>query len=189
MNQLILNKQQNAEVMVQEQLHQYLTFLVGKDNLAISILDVKEIIEINTITRVPMTPVYIRGVINLRGNVVPVIDLSARLGRECSDITKRTCIVLVQVEYNDESQLIGMLVDAVDEILDLPRSNIMPAPDFGADIRNDFIQAMGRVGDEFIILLNINRVLSVNELSQLKQVVNNERSHTNKEINFNLSDG
>ncbi len=184
MNPLIVKKNQNTEVMVQEQLHQYLTFLVGKDNLAISILDVKEIIEINTITRVPMTPEYIRGVINLRGNVVPVIDLSARLGRKCSEITKRTCIVLVQVEYHDESQLLGMLVDAVDEILDLPQSNIMPPPDFGADIRNDFIQAMGRVGDEFIILLNINRVLSVKELSQLKQVIDNEGSNANIEAGF-----
>ena len=170
MNQLIIKKQRNTELVAQEQLHQYLTFLVGKDNLAISILDVKEIIEINMITRVPMTPDYIRGVINLRGNVVPVIDLSARLGRECSEINKRTCIVLVQVDYNEESQLLGMLVDAVDEILDLPESNILPPPDFGADIRNDFIKGMGRVNDEFIILLDINRVLALKELSQLRQV-------------------
>jgi purine-binding chemotaxis protein CheW len=108
---------------------------------------------------------------------VPVIDLSARLGRECSEITKRTCIVLVQVEYHEESQFLGMLVDAVDEILDLPESNIMPPPDFGADIRNDFIQAMGRVGDEFIILLDINRVLSLKELSQLKQVSEQQASY------------
>jgi purine-binding chemotaxis protein CheW len=173
MNQLIQRNQQNTKILVQEHLHQYLTFLVGKDNLAISILDVKEIIEINMITRVPMTPEYIRGVINLRGNVVPVIDLSARLGRECSEINKRTCIVLVQVDYNEESQLLGMLVDAVDEILDLPESNIMPPPDFGADIRNDFIKGMGRVGDQFIILLDINRVLALKELSQLRQVAEN----------------
>lgn len=170
MSDLMLKKQPSTELKAQEQLRQYLTFLVGKDNLAISILDVKEIIEINMITRVPMTPDYIRGVINLRGNVVPVIDLSARLGRACSEISKRTCIVLVQVEYNEEGQLLGLLVDAVDEILDLPESNIMPPPDFGADIRNDFIQGMGRVGDEFIILLDINRVLALKELSQLKQV-------------------
>ncbi|MDO9161530.1 MAG: chemotaxis protein CheW [Methylococcaceae bacterium] len=176
MNQLIHKKQHN-ELAAQEQLHQYLTFLVGKDNLAISILDVKEIIEINAITEVPMTPDHIRGVINLRGHVVPVIDLSARLGRGCSEITKRTCIVLVQVEYNDETQLLGMLVDAVDEILDLPETSILPPPDFGADIRNDFIQAMGRVGDEFIILLNINRVLSVKELSQLKKIADYDSNH------------
>jgi len=170
MNQLLHKKENRTELMAQDQLRQYLTFRAGNENLAISILDVKEIIEINTITDVPMTPDYIRGVINLRGNVVPVIDLSARLGRQSSEITNRSCIVLVQVDYNDDAQLLGMLVDAVDEILEIPEANIMPPPDFGADIRIDFIQAMGRVGDAFIILLNINRVLSVKELSQLKQV-------------------
>lgn len=184
MNQLTHKKDNRTEVMTQDQLRQYLTFRAGDENLAISILDVKEIIEINTITDVPMTPDYIRGVINLRGNVVPVIDLSARLGRISSEITKRSCIVLVQVEYNEDAQLLGMLVDAVDEILEIPEVNIMPPPDFGADIRTDFIQSMGRVGDEFIILLNINRVLSIKELSQLKQVADYEGGHANKETNF-----
>lgn len=177
MSQLLQHKETRTEVTVHDQLRQYLTFQAGNKNLAISILDVKEIIEINTITDVPMTPDYISGVINLRGNVVPVIDLSARLGRHCSEITKRSCIVLVQVDYHEDAQLLGMLVDAVDEILEIPETNIMPPPDFGADIRTDFIQAMGRVGDEFIILLNINRVLSVKELSQLKQVADYEGEH------------
>lgn len=163
-----------TEMTAHDQLRQYLTFSAGNKNLAISILDVKEIIEINMITDVPMTPDYIRGVINLRGNVVPVIDLSARLGQQSSEINKRSCIVLVQVDYHEDAQLLGMLVDAVDEILEIPEANIMPPPDFGADIRTDFIQAMGRVGDEFIILLNINRVLSVKELSLLNQVADYE---------------
>lgn len=184
MNELIHKKEHKTEVMAQDQLRQYLTFQAGNENLAISILDVKEIIEINTITDVPMTPDYIRGVINLRGNVVPVIDLSARLGRTSSEITKRSCIVLVQVEYKEDAQLLGMLVDAVDEILEIPEVNIMPPPDFGADIRTDFIQSMGRVGDEFIILLNINRVLSIKELSQLKQVADYEGGNAAKENGF-----
>jgi purine-binding chemotaxis protein CheW len=153
-----------------DQLQQYLTFLVGKEKLAIGILDVNEIIEISNVTRVPMTPDYIRGVINLRGNVVPVIDLSARLGHQVSELSKRSCIVLVEVEATDESQIIGMLVDQVNEILEIPAENIQPAPDFGSDIRTEFIQAMGRVDDDFIILLAINRVLSVAELAQLRQV-------------------
>lgn len=181
MNQLIHKKENKTELMAQDQLRQYLTFRAGNENLAISILDVKEIIEINTITDVPMTPEYIRGVINLRGNVVPVIDLSARLGRQSSEITKRSCIVLVQVEYNEDAQILGMLVDAVDEILEIPETNIMPPPDFGADIRTDFIQSMGRVGDAFIILLNINRVLSIKELAQLKQVADYEGGNVSKE--------
>ena len=182
MNQLLQRNDKQNQMVIQDQLRQYLTFQAGNKDLAISILDVKEIIEINTITDVPMTPDYIRGVINLRGNVVPVIDLSARLGKHCSEITKRSCIVLVQVEYKDESQLLGMLVDAVDEILEIPDANIMPPPDFGAEIRTDFIQAMGRVGDEFIILLNINRVLSVKELSQLKQVGDYDGGHEINEM-------
>jgi len=184
MNQLIHKQENKTELMAQDQLRQYLTFQAGNENLAISILDVKEIIEINTITDVPMTPDYIRGVINLRGNVVSVIDLSARLGRQSSEITKRSCIVLVQVEYKEDAQLLGMLVDAVDEILEIPEANIMPPPDFGADIRTDFIQSMGRVGDEFIILLNINRVLSIKELSQLKQVADYESGNASKEASF-----
>ena len=159
-----------GSLTVGDQYQQYLTFLVGKNNFGINILDVKEIIEINNITRIPKTPDYIRGVINLRGNVVPVIDLSARLDRERSEITKLSCIVLIEVEAHGEAQVIGALVDQVNEILDIPESNIQPAPDFGTEIRTDFIQAMGRVDDNFIILLAINRILSVEELSQLQRI-------------------
>jgi len=171
MSQLVKKAETNLENASMHQLRQYLTFLVGEESFAINILDVKEIIEVNTITRVPMTPNYIRGVINLRGNVVAVIDLAARIGRGVSTLSKRTCIVLVEVEVHDEAQTIGMLVDEVDEILEIPESNIQPPPDFGTDIRTDFIQAMARVGDEFIILLEINRVLSVEELSQIQDMV------------------
>jgi purine-binding chemotaxis protein CheW len=156
-------------LIVQEQQGQYLTFQVANEGLGINIHEVKEIIEISNITRVPMTPDYIRGVINLRGNVVPVVDLSSRLSHEKSVITKRSCIVLVEISADGETQSIGMLVDQVNEILEIPKENIQPAPEFGADIRVEFIQAMGRVGDEFIILLEISRVLSVSELSQLSK--------------------
>ena len=185
MNPLIHKKDHKTELAAQDQLRQYLTFQVDNEHLAISILDVKEIIEINTITHVPMTPAYIRGVINLRGNVVPIIDLSARLGRQSSEISKRSCIVLVQVDYKDDIQLLGMLVDAVEEILEIPESNILPPPDFGGEIRTDFIQGMGRVGEEFIILLDINNVLSIKELSQLKQMADYEGSdHANREAGY-----
>jgi len=174
MSDLISNTQAPTQTALtaakDEQLQQYLTFQVGKEKLAIGILDVNEIIEINNVTRVPMTPDYIRGVINLRGNVVPVIDLSARLGHQTSEISKRSCIVLVEVEAHEEAQIIGMLVDQVNEILEIPEESIKPAPDFGSDIRTEFIQAMGQVGEDFIILLAINRVLSVSELAQLRQV-------------------
>lgn len=172
MNELAISNETTTDVAVIEQAQQgqYLTFLVGNEKLAIGIHDVNEIIEISTITRVPMTPDYIRGVINLRGNVVPVVDLSARLGHKTSEISKRSCIVLVEIMTGDESQNIGMLVDQVDEILEIPTSNIQAAPEFGSEIRVDFIQAMGRVGDDFIILLEVSRVLSVAELAKLSEV-------------------
>lgn len=170
MANLMQKQTANAGLVVQEQAGQYLTFLVGDESFAVSILDVKEIIEITNVTHVPLTPDFIYGVINLRGNVVPVIDLSARLKNRRAEISKRSCIVLVAVETSEAFQLIGMLVDEVREILEIPADNIQPAPDFGADIRTDFIQAMARVDDVFIILLAINRVLSLEELSQLDRI-------------------
>lgn len=163
-----------GDLALQEQAGQYLTFLVGDESFAVSILDVKEIIEITNVTHVPLTPDFIYGVINLRGNVVPVIDLSARLKNRRAEISKRSCIVLVAVEAVEGPQLIGMLVDEVREILEIPSANIQPPPDFGADIRTDFIQAMARVEDVFIILLAMNRVLSLEELSQLDRLTQSQ---------------
>jgi len=170
MNQITQTAQADSTLLVEEQSNQYLTFLVGKESFSIRITDVKEIIEMSSVTRVPMTPDYIHGVINLRGSVVPVVDLSARLGKGCTEISKRSCIILVEIELVDSVQLIGMLVDEVKEILDIALENIQAAPDFGSEIRTDFIQAMGRVEDNFIILLAINRVLSVDELAQLQEL-------------------
>jgi len=181
MSNLVSTSQSDLAVS-DDQLQQYLTFLVSHEKFAIGILDVKEIIEINNITRVPMTPTFIKGVINLRGNVVPVIDLSSRLGKQVSELTKRSSIVLVEVEVHDEAQIIGMLVDQVNEILEIPAANIQPAPDFGADIRTEFIQAMGRVGDDFIILLALNRVLSIDELSQLNNVISSQNIEAQTEL-------
>ncbi len=183
MNNLAVQNQNASDgaLVVQEQQGQFLTFLVDKEKLGLSIHEVKEIIEISNITRVPMTPDYIRGVINLRGNVVPVVDLSSRLSRQKSVITKRSCIVLVEIITDEESQSIGMLVDQVNEILEIPEENIQPAPEFGADIRVDFIQAMGRVDEDFIILLEVSKVLSVTELSQLSKMLNKNDMSENTE--------
>jgi purine-binding chemotaxis protein CheW len=152
-----------------EEPSQFLTFHVRGERFAIGILDVKEIIEIAAMTRVPMTPDFIRGVINLRGNVVAVVDLASRLGRGSSEISKRSCIVLVEIEAEEEQQTIGMLVDEVNEILEIPEGDMQPAPDFGTDIPTKFIQRMGRIDDAFIILLEVNHVLSVGDLSDLMQ--------------------
>jgi purine-binding chemotaxis protein CheW len=114
---------------------QYLTFLLDKEVFAIGILSIKEIIEYHSPTAVPMMPEWIRGVINLRGAVVPVIDLSARFGRTPSAITKRTCIVIVEVEADAQRQVAGVLVDAVNQVLDIPVNDIEPPPAFGTRIR------------------------------------------------------
>lgn len=178
------NNNQHLHHVPADQTRQFLTFQIGNDVFGAGILDVKEIIEVCNITRVPLTPNYIRGVINLRGNVVSIIDLSARLDKQPSIINKRSSIILVSVDDPGhdsgeiESHTLGMLVDEVNEILDIPLNNILPAPEFGADIRTEFIQAMGRVENKFIILLAINRILSVAELSQLQPTVKTQSIHT-----------
>ncbi|MBK1648180.1 chemotaxis protein CheW [Rhabdochromatium marinum] len=153
-----------------DEANQYLTFSVAEEWLAMPINAVQEIIETPRITQVPMTPEYIRGVINLRGNVVPIVDLAARLNRGAATLSKRSCIVVVEVVLNRSSYVFGMLVDEVKNILDIPRENVRPAPTFGSDISTDFIQSMGRVEDIFVIILAINHVLSVQELAELKRM-------------------
>jgi len=146
---------------------QYLTFSLAGEHFAVGTLSVKEIIEYGQLTGVPMMPPSIRGVINLRGAVVPVIDLGARFGGRRTEVGRRTCIVILEVEHGEEQQVIGVVVDAVNEVLEIAPADIEPPPAFGAHIRSDFIQGMGKVGGRFVILLDIGRVLSVDELAVL----------------------
>ncbi len=154
--------------MIEED-HQYLTFLLNGEMFAIAILNIKEIIEYGSLTEVPMMPGFIRGVINLRGSVVPVVDLSARFGRGKTEVSRRTCIVIIEVQGEDAKQDIGVMVDSVSEVLEIPKSEIEPPPAFGAKIRVDFIGGMGKVAGKFVIILNADKVLSVDELSMLGQ--------------------
>ena len=146
---------------------QYLTFMLNGEPFAIGILCIKEIIEYNGLTEVPMMPECIRGVINLRGAVLPVLDLAVRFGKKSGELTKKTCIVIVEVKAGTESQDMGVVVDAVNAVLEIPRSDIEPAPAFGSKIRTDFIEGMGKVNGHFVILLNVNEVLSVEELGSM----------------------
>jgi purine-binding chemotaxis protein CheW len=157
-----------GHVAVEED-HQYLTFLLGGEMFAIAILNIKEIIEYGSLTEVPMMPGFIRGVINLRGSVVPVVDLSVRFGRNRTEVSRRTCIVIIEVANGDEKHDIGVMVDSVSEVLEIPRSEIEPPPAFGAKIRVDFMAGMGKVAGKFVILLDADKVLSVDELSMLGQ--------------------
>lgn len=153
---------------------QYLTFTLNGEVFAIGILNIKEIIEYGTLTEIPMMPSFIRGVINLRGAVVPVVDLSARFGGRQTEVARRTCIVIVEmsqmVEDTEVRQDLGIVVDSVNEVLEIPPGEIEPPPAFGARIRADFIQGMGKVAGKFVIILNIDRVLSVDEMAQLAAV-------------------
>ena len=161
-------RQEVAAVKEQEQ-SQYLTFLLGGEMFAIDILNIKEIIEYGSLTTVPMMPEFIRGVINLRGAVVPVVDLAVRFGRKSMEATKRTCIVIIEIEAEDERQDVGVVVDSVSEVLEIPQSEIEPAPAFGARIRADFIQGMGKINGRFVVILNANHVLSIDEMAVLSQ--------------------
>ena len=149
---------------------QYLTFLLGGEMFGLAILNVKEIIEYGNLTEIPMMPSFIRGVINLRGRVMPVIDLSARFGGRPTAGARRTCIVIVEMkeeQQSDQCQDIGIMVDAVSEVLDIPRTEIEAPPAFGAKIRTDFIHGMGKVAGRFVIILDVQRVLSVEEIALL----------------------
>ncbi|MEA9589865.1 chemotaxis protein CheW [Xanthomonas sp. WHRI 10064A] len=146
---------------------QYLTFLLGGDMFGLGILGIKEIIEYRTPTDVPMMPPALRGVINLRGAVVPVVDLQQRFGRDASAITKRSCIVIVEIAQGDAHLVLGLLVDAVSEVLEIAPGDIVEPPSFGAGIARDFIQAMGKIGERFVILLDADAVLGRDALAQL----------------------
>ncbi len=136
----------------------------------LAILNIKEIIEYGSVTEIPMVPPFIRGVINLRGNVVPVLDLAARFGFELTRPGKRTCIVIIELAEGEERQDIGVVVDSVSEVLEIPASEIEPPPAFGARIRADFIKGMGKVSGKFVIILDVAKVLSVDEIASLSQL-------------------
>jgi len=147
------------------QTEQYLTFMLAGEMFAVGILGVNEILEYQSVTAVPMMPAYVRGVINRRGTAVAVIDLVARFGKPSSAVGKRTCIVIVECGSADRRQVLGIVVDAVNAVLDISAAEIEPAPDFGAQIRRDFIQGMGRINEKFVVLLDLDHVLSHDELN------------------------
>lgn len=170
MNSLVKSGASTAKPLaIREEESQYLTFLLADEMFAIGILNIKEIIEYGQVTSVPMMPDFVRGVINLRGQVVPVIDLQARFGRASSPISKRSCVVIVEIQSSTdtEPQVIGVVVDSVSEVLSIAAAQIEKAPQFGARLRPDFISGMGKIEDKFVIILNADKVLSVDELSSL----------------------
>ena len=159
---------QIAEVnkAVQDRAGKYLTFALGPEEYGLEILKVREIMGYMEITAVPQTPAHVRGVINLRGKVIPVIDLRASFGMETAETTDQTCIIVVEITQQGQSFNTGIVVDRVQEVLDIAGENIEDAPQFGSDVATDFILGMGKIGDTVKILLDIDKVLAGDELSE-----------------------
>jgi len=146
---------------------QFLTFRIGSEQYGLELAQTREIIEYGGITSVPLMPNFLRGVINLRGEVVPVIDLAVRLGRKPVEVQKRTCIIVVELNNQEQNHVLGLLADAVSEVIEIADDNIEDAPSFGANIRADFIQGIAKRDDEFVVLLDANNTLSIRELAHL----------------------
>lgn len=146
---------------------QYLTFALGKDTFAVEITPIREIIEYPGLTEIPMAPDFLRGVINLRGAVVPVVDLSVRFGRQATAVGRRTCVVIVEAVIDDGHHALGILVDGVHEVVEVEADRIEPRPDFGLGLRADFVSGMIRSEGGFIIVLDVGQVLSSKELMAL----------------------
>jgi len=152
---------------VSDSTNQYLTFTLGEEVFALDISSVREVLEWTTITKVPRTPEYIRGVINLRGRAVPVVDVRLKFGMPPTQRTVNTCIIIVEVSLGGEQTVLGALADSVKEVMDIEPKDIEPAPKMGTSIRADFIKGIGRHGEEFIILLDIDRVFTEEDMAQL----------------------
>jgi purine-binding chemotaxis protein CheW len=148
----------------------YLTFNLGGEQYGLEILKVREIIGIMDITRVPRTPEFIRGVINLRGKVIPVIDLRNKFGMETINDTEQTCIIVVDMQFENSSLLMGIIVDSVSEVLDIETEDIEDTPIFGSSVSTDFIQGIAKTKGGVKILLNIEEVLTTAEILTLPKV-------------------
>ncbi|OBP14377.1 hypothetical protein A5320_11395 [Rheinheimera sp. SA_1] len=149
----------------------FLTFLLRDECFGISISSVKEIIEYDNVTPIPLMPDFVKGVLNLRGDVVPVIDLSIRFNKSATEISKRTCIVILEILFEEQIVTIGAVVDSVSEVIEINMDNIEPAPTFGAKIRAQFILGVANVGEQFVILLRGERVLSLDEMAAIIEKV------------------
>lgn len=148
---------------------QYLTFTLDSESFATDIAQVREVLEFSRVTKVPRTPDYMRGVINLRGSVVPVVDLRLQFGMEETEPTIDTCIIIVEVQIDDQPTVLGALADSVQEVIELRRDQLEPAPRLGTRVKTDFIRAMGKHDDKFVIILDMNRVFSVDQLTEVHE--------------------
>ncbi|MFA7405074.1 MAG: chemotaxis protein CheW [Pelobacteraceae bacterium] len=148
---------------------QYLTFKLSDEIFALDVAKVREILEITNITKVPQTPEFMRGVINLRGSVVPVIDMRLKFGMSATEQTVNTCIIVVEINMDGDTTVLGALADSVQEVVEMEPDSIEPAPHIGTKMNTDFIRGMGKVDGRFVMILDIDKVFSSNELANLVQ--------------------
>ncbi len=153
---------------------QYLTFLTAGEEYAISIVKVTEIIEYEAVTTVPNTPLWIRGVTNLRGKVVPVVDLAVKFGLPASSISKFTCIIVTEVMFQGEKLTMGVLADAVSQVIELSADEIEATPPFGTRVKTEYLLGMGTLGKKFCLILDIDKVLSADEVLAVTESVAGE---------------
>lgn len=149
---------------------QYLTFKLDGEVFATEISRVREVLEYTEVTRVPLTPDYMKGVINLRGSVVPIFDLRLQFGMSVGEQTVNTCIIIIEVDYDGKSIVLGAISDSVQEVVDLNPDQLEPAPTLGTRINADFIQNMGKVEEGFIIILDLNRVFTCDQLADVDHI-------------------
>ena len=178
----ITREETNREI--EQNVQQYLTFMIGSEEYAVSLLKVKEIIEYDTVTQIPKTPDWIRGVINLRGSVVPVIDLAVKFRQTPSVAGKMTCIVITEVRSGDEASVMGVMADSVRQVIDLRPQEIEEAPTFGTRIKVDYLLGMARSGKKFCLLLDTEKVLSTDELLELPDSVEQPASASQPELDL-----
>ena len=144
---------------------QFLTFKLGEEMFALDIAKVREVLDFTSVTRVPRTPDFMRGVINLRGSVVPVVDLRRKFNMVVSENTVNTCIIISEVTVDGDTTVLGAMADSVQEVIDLGPENIAPAPRIGTKLRTEFIKGMGKQNDRFVMILDIDRIFSADDLA------------------------
>lgn len=149
---------------------QYLTFTLRDEVFALDIGTVREVLEYTGITRIPRMPVYMKGVINLRGHAVPVMDMRLKFGMEATETTVNTCIIIVEVDRDGENVILGALADSVREVVDIDPSEIESAPSMGSTVDSHFLRGIGRLGEEFVLLLDINKSFSVDEIAAVAEI-------------------
>ncbi len=159
---------------------QYLTFKLGDEIFALDIGKVREVLDFTSATKVPRTPDFMRGVINLRGSVVPVVDLRLKFGMSATEKTVNTCVIITEVTVDNDTTVLGALADSVQEVIDLAPADISPAPKIGTRLRTEFIRGMGKRDDRFIIILDIDKVFSSDELALVQQAQPGETAAATK---------